>query len=100
MKAFATIHYIEHFDNRSNVSFNLEADHKEYVNIMNRITNIERKYNAQSNIYQNRKSLIFDKHVNVVGTTYGNCGGTITFHNHSCDPKKAAKELIELLESI
>jgi len=96
MKAFANIHKIENFENRSNVTFNIGGSHNDYVELFNKIVAIERKYNAQSNIYSNRSSLIFDDK-EVIGLTDGNSGGTITFHSHSCDHKAAAAELETLL---
>ena len=100
MKVFTSIKNVEHFDNRSKVTFNVSGNHNDYVSILNQISIIERKHNAQSMIYKNRNSLIFDKNGKVKGLKNGDSGGTITFHSHSCNPKKATKELVELLESV
>lgn len=85
---------VEHLDNRSKVTFNIGGNHIDYVELFNKIVAIEKKYNAQSTIYCNKNSLVFDKNANVIG------GGTVTFHSHSCNPKEAANELVKLLESV
>lgn len=61
--ATATIHNVEHFENRSNASH-----------------------------------LRYDAKGDVIGFTNGNSGGTITFHSHSCEPKKAVEELLNELK--
>jgi hypothetical protein len=94
MKATATIHSVEHFENRSNVTLNISGYGDEYVIMCNKVTAICRKYNAQENIYNNASHLKYDKEGNVIGFTNGNSGGTITFHSHSCEPKKAVEELL------
>lgn len=99
MKVFATINAIEHFDNRSNINFNIGGNHTDYVTLHNKVTSIASKYNAQTNIYSNKSSLVFDNKANVIGLTDGNSGGTITFHSHSCSPKDAVLELENLLKS-
>lgn len=100
MKTSATIHKIENLGNRTNVTFNVSGEHNELATLLNKITAIERKYNAQSNIYSNKSSLVFDKKGDLIGTAIGNSGGTITFHSHSCNHEEAAKELENLLNSV
>jgi hypothetical protein len=100
MKVFASIHNVDHLDNRSKVTFNIGGNHNDYVELFNKVVAIERKHNAQSTIYSNKSSLVFDKNANLIGLTDGNSGGTVTFHSHSCSAKEAAIELIELLESV
>lgn len=100
MKVFANIHNVEHLDNRSKVTFNIGGNHNDYVELFNKVVAIERKHNAQSTFYSNKSSLVFDKNANVIGLTDGNSGGTVTFHGHSCTPKEASHELVELLKSI
>lgn len=99
-KLKTNIHNVEHFENRTKVSFDFSGNHSDYVTLANQITEIERKHTAQSTLYSNSSSLVIDNKVNVIGLTDGKSGGTITFHSHSCDPKEAASELISLLESV
>lgn len=100
MKLFANIHKVENHENRTNVTFNIGGNHNEYVELFNKVVAIERKHNAQSNLYSNKSSLVFDKKGNVIGLTDGNTGGTVTFHSHSCNHIDAANELGELLNSV
>ena len=100
MKVFANIHNVDHLENRSKVTFNIGGNHNDYAELFNKVVAIERKHNAQSTIYGNKSSLVFDKSANLIALTDGNSGGTVTFHSHSCSAKEAAIELIELLESV
>ena len=93
-----TIQNVKHFENRSNVTLNISGYSNEYVEICNKVTAICRKYNAQKNIYNNTSHLKYDRQGNVIGFNNGNSGGTITFHSHSCEPKKAVEELLNELK--
>lgn len=100
MKLTANIHNVEYFENRTKVSFDFSGNHNDYVTLANQITEIERKHTAQSTLYRNRSSLVFDNKGNVIGLTDGKSGGTVTFHSHSCDTEKSSNELISLLQSV
>lgn len=100
MKLHAKIHSIEHLENRSKVSFAIAGNHSDYVELFNKIVQIERVNNAQSTIYNNKSSLIFDEKGNVTGLSDGKSSGTITFHSHSCLPKQASESLIKLLTEL
>lgn len=85
--------------NRTNITFNVIDFGNLFTDKMNQIHFIAKKHNAQVNVYSNASHLKFDKNSNIIGFDFGNAGGSITFHSHSCDHESAASELISLLES-
>ncbi|MDR0872244.1 MAG: hypothetical protein LBN27_02095 [Prevotellaceae bacterium] len=87
---------VNHFDNRSNVTLHVTGEHNAYVTALNAIHAICKKHNAQENIYENRSALKSNRLGNVIDLTHGSSGGTVTFHSHSCDPKAAVQELVNL----
>jgi hypothetical protein len=87
------------FGNRTCVTFTFQLKGSNHVRLSNKITEICIKYNAQQHIYSNVSPYRYDKRGNVIGEQLGSSGGTVTFHSHSCNHRKAAAELIELMEA-
>ncbi len=90
---------ISTYDNRTAVTFNIEAFGDEFVMKSNAVKQISKKHNAQYMLFGNRSHLKQNLKGEFIGYDLGNSGGTITFHSHSCDHKQAAQELIDLLIS-
>lgn len=90
------------YNNRTLVTFNIEAKGNAFVDMSNQITALARKHNAQSMLFENKPAFIFGKLPNGetgCAASMGNEGGTITFHSHSCNHSAASQELINLLLS-
>lgn len=88
--------------NRTNVTFNIQGFGSELIKKLNAISAISIRYNAQVNVFENKASYTFRESTtgeNLARPEWGNTGGTITFHSHSCDHATAAIELIDLLIS-
>jgi hypothetical protein len=90
------INSVTHYENRSNICVQIMGEHNEYVACLNAIHKIAKKHNAQENIYENTPPQKTDRLGNIIALAKGNAGGTITFHSHSCSPKEAAQEIIDL----
>jgi len=96
MKAFVSINDVENLANRSNVGINITGKGNEFVALCNKVTALCKKHNAQENLTTKASHLERNKMGEIVGYSNGNCGGTITFHSHSCDPEIAVKELLAI----
>jgi hypothetical protein len=84
MKTRISINKVEHLKNRSTVGLNIVGTGNEFSNLFNKVNSICKKHNAQDGLYD--KSTDINREI----------GGSITFHNHSCNPKEAVEELINL----
>jgi hypothetical protein len=86
-------------NNRTSVTFTVNGFGNELIKQMNEINTISNKYNAQVNLFNNKPAFKSNVDGKLLAPQFGSSGGTITFHEHSCEHVKAAMELIELLES-
>lgn len=90
---------IKSYDNRTCVTFNVTGYGSEFALRYNAVTAIAKKHNAQQMLFTNKNYFTTNSKGNYSGDSFGDSGGTITFHSHSCNHKEAAQELITLLES-
>lgn len=89
----------EVYRNHINITFNVIGKGNSLIESINSIYEIAKRNKAQSNLFENRSSWKHDTNGDIVGETIGNIGGTITFHNHSCDIVAATNELTAALQS-
>ena len=85
--------------NRINVSFSISAKGSSNVNIANKINGIAKKFNAQTNIMENKAPYVFHENGDTTPVV-GSFGGAITFHASEQNYQDGAKELIAYLESV
>lgn len=96
----AQINNIEHFQNRSKISLNIVGQHNKLVEAKNKIDLYAAQHKAQTMLFDNINSMVFDNKSDIKGLKNGDIGGTIVFHSHLCNPIEALNGLIEIINSI
>lgn len=85
--------------NRVSISFQISLHGNDDVNTFNNINSICEKYNAQSNIYRNKQAWFKDSKGNDIPQV-GSFGGSVTFHDHSCNSKEDYKVLFNYIRPL
>lgn len=91
---------ISTYDNRTCVTFNVIEKGGKQIEFLNKIHKITSRHNAQQMLFDNVSPWKYDKKGNLIGEQFGDTGGTVTFHSHSCNHMDAANELIDFLKTI